>query len=150
MIWIDFNVICIGQNKKTIPCDIKDIVIDAYKRTKRSRPFYISSYNFQTADKLLGSWYSIRLQDDICYDESLFDISPDDIPYVMVVPKWLELVKKVLLFYLNASPVNKIAVLLRVQDKSDDTINREYSLDEFVQALIAGKIKWNELYYVSR
>ena len=148
MIWIDFGFICIEQEKASMPIDKKDILIESYQRTSDSEPFYNESYNFHTADSLSGYWYNIWLPEPICYKESFFDISPKNAPWIEVVPKWTNHVKNILEFYINKSPVHKIAVLLRVQEDSDDVIHKDCKLDDFMQKLTEGNIKWNELYYV--
>ena len=149
MIWIDFGIICIGQEQIIAPTDMNDIVFEGYGRTVNSEPFYSKEDNFHTADKLLGCWYKIWLPEPICYEESFFDIASKGIPYVEVVPKWSGYVEKILSFYINESPCKKIAVLLRIEEKSNDTVHSDCSLSEFVQKLGEGNIKWNELYFVN-
>ena len=148
MIWIDFGIICIGQQQPSTPSNMNDFVFECYERTADSEPFYNESYNFHTADKLTGCWYNIWLPESISYEESFFDIATKGVPYIEVVHKWAEYVKGILSFYINQSPINKIAVLLRVQDSSNDTVHSDCSIDEFIQRLTVGDIKWNELYFV--
>ena len=149
VIWIDFGIICIEQEQSSVPSNMNDFVFESYERTADSEPFYNESYHFHTADKLTGYWYNIWLPDPICYEESFFDIATKGVPYIEVVPKWTEYVKDILSFYIDQSPTNKIAVLLRVQDSSNDTVHPDCSLDEFVQELTNGNIKWNEIYFIS-
>ncbi len=148
MIWIDFGIICIGQEQTSAPLNMNDIVVEGYERTADSATFYNENYHFHTADKLMGCWYNIWLPEPICYEESFFDIATKGVPYIEVVPKWIEYVKDLLSFYIDQSPINKIAVLLRVQDFSNDTVHFDCSIDEFIQGLTVGNIKWNELYFV--
>ena len=148
MIWIDFGIICIGQEQISLHSNMNDIVVEGYRRTADSEPFYDESYHFHTADKLMGYWYNIWLPEPICYEESFFDIAAKCGPYVEVVQKWAEHVKKLLSFYKDQSPINKIAVLLRVEDFSNDTVHSDCSLDEFIHELTVGNIKWNELYFI--
>ena len=150
MIWIDFGIICIGQEQVSAPTDMNGIIFEGYRRTTDSEPFYSKDYHFHTADNLLGCWYNIWLPESICYEESFFDIASKGIPYVEMVPKWSDYVSRILSFYINESPYNKIAVLLRVQDKSNDTVHSDCSLSNFLQSLNKGNVKWNELYFVSR
>ena len=148
MIWIDFGIICIGQEQLSAPADRNGIIFEGYQRTADSEPFYNEFYHFHTADKLLGCWYNIWLPAPDCYEESFFDIAPKGVPYVEVVPKWADTVERILSFYIKESPSKEIAVLLRVQDKSHDAVHPDCSLSEFVQALSQGNIKWNELYFI--
>ena len=62
-------------------------------------------------------------------------------------PEWF--CQEILEFYINESPEHKIAVLLRVQDDSNDIVHPLCKLDDFVNYLKEGNIKWNELYYVT-
>ena len=73
MIWIDFGIICIGQEQISVPADMNDIVFEGYQRTADSEPFYSKDYHFHTADNLLGCLYNIWLPESICYEESFFD-----------------------------------------------------------------------------
>lgn len=148
MIWIDFGIICIGQEQISSPSNMNDIIVEGYQRTEDSDPFYNEYYHFHTADKLLGCWYNIWLPESICYEESFFDIASKGIPYIEMVPKWSAYIKTILSFYINESPCNKIAVLLRIEDKSNNVVHPDCSLSEFIQALSEGNIKWNELYFV--
>ena len=84
----------------------------------------------------------------ISNNHAFFDIATKGIPYIEIVPKWTEYVKNILSFYIDQSPTKKIAVLLRVEDFSNDTVHSDCSIDEFIQELTEGNIKWNELYFV--
>ncbi len=148
MIWIDFGVICLGQTKPSIPPGIKSDDVEIYERTADSESFYNETYNFHTADTLTGYWYMFWLPEEIKYDESFFDISERNCPWINVVPKWKNIVRSILEFYLSESPVHRIAVLLRVQDDSDDTVHSICKLDEFMNSLVEGNIKFNELYFI--
>ena len=149
MIWIDFGIICIGQENASSPPNAMDFCVEGYLRTVDSKPFYNEKfYHFSTADKIKGCWYTIWLREPTCYDESIFDISQKGVPCVEVLPKWTEYVQQFLSFYLQQSPVHKIAVLLRVEDASDDVVHSSCSLENFMQRLKEGEIRWNELYYV--
>ena len=148
VIWIDFGIICIGQEQLSVPSNMGDFVFEGYERTADSEPLYNESYHFHTANKLRGYWYNIWLPEPICFEESFFDIATKGVPYIEVVPKWTEYVKGFLSFYIDQSPTNKIAVLLRVEDSSNDTVHSDCSIDEFIQGLTVGNIKWNELYFV--
>ena len=122
--------------------------MEGYLRTADSEPLYNESYHFHTADSLQGYWYNIWLPEAICYEESFFDISPRGIPCVNVAPKWADHVRNILSFYLNESPVHEIAVLLRVQDRSNDIVHPCRSLGDFLLALEEGSVNWNELYFI--
>ena len=147
MIWMDFGILCIGQEQISVPSNMTNVDIEWEQRCSDSEPLYYEEH-FHTADKLLGYRYKIWLPDPICYEESFFDIAPKGIPYVEVVPKWSACVKSLLAFYISQSPVNRVVILLRVQDVSDDTVHSDCSLDEFVRMLTEGNVKWNELYFV--
>jgi len=148
LIWIDFGILCLGQKRRSLPPDMQALRFECRRRTAASAPLYCDRYHFHTADQLLGCWYQVWLPESICYEESFFDISARGIPFVEVVPKWAAQVEKILRFYISESPVHRIAVLLRVQDRSDDRVHPDCSLDEFMQSLTEGRVRWNELYYL--
>ncbi|MBQ7783669.1 MAG: hypothetical protein IJ368_06835 [Oscillospiraceae bacterium] len=150
MILIDFGIICIGQTTPSIPPISDSMTIEVYKRTINSDAQYNEDYNFHTADTLIGYWYIPWLRDELVYEESLFDISEKGCPWVYVVPKFKDTVRSFLEFYLNESPEHKIAVLLRIQDKSNDTVHSVCKIDEFMNALTDGNIRWNELYFIEK
>lgn len=148
MLWIDFGIICIGQTGCALPEHIKNIRFDVFERTAGSEPMYRDGYHFHTADQLVGMWYLAWLPEEIMYDESFFEIADAGCPCVYAVPKWVDTVKQVIEFYLQESPVHRIAVLLRVQDESNDISHPNCALDAYMKALTEGKIKWNELYFI--
>lgn len=148
MIFIDFGIICIGQSKSSFPQNIKNVRFEVCKRTTDSEPMYNEWYHFHTADKLLGNWYLVWLSRNFFYEQSFFDIADKGSPWIYLEPKWKDTVKRILAFYIQASPIHQIAVLLRIQDKSDDISHSVCSLKEYIDALITGNIKWNELYFV--
>ena len=71
MIWIDFSIICIGQEQPSVPLSMKDFVFENYERTSYSEPFYNEDYHFYTADKLTGYWYNIWLLLYIYFDKRM-------------------------------------------------------------------------------
>ena len=171
MIWIDFGIVCLEQDKMSTPPDVTDVVYEAYKRTEESEPFYNEAYNFHTTDKLTGYWYFVWLPEPLCHEVSFFEIVEkkepwvnvvpkgfkhvkkslsywEESPWLNVVPKWTEHVQKILTFYLEESPVHEIAVLLRIQGESKDIVHTYCKLDEFMNLLKEGKVKWNETYFI--
>lgn len=149
VIFIDFGIICIGKFKRSFPKNIEKVRFEVRKRTKTSKPMYDEWYHFQTADRLLGNWYFVWLTEDIFYDESFFDIADDKgEPWIYLEPKWKDTVKRILEFYIEESPIHQIAVLLRIQDRSHDISHPVCSLEEYMNDLEAGNIKWNELYFI--
>ena len=39
-------------------------------------------------------------------------------------------------------------MLLRMQDRSDDTVHKACSVDEFMKLLKSGGVVWNETYFI--
>ena len=109
---------------------------------------YDDWYHFEDADKLRGVWYFVWLTKDIILEQSLFDIADKSSPYIYVVPEWEDTVRRILEFYLKASPIHRIAVLLRIQDRSQNVTHDECTLDDFLDMLRAGDVWWNELYNI--
>ena len=148
MCWIDFGIICIEQAEVALPEGMMDFRFEYYKRTVNSEPLYDNWYHFNTADKLPGYWYFIWMPCESRFDESFFDMTEKGCPWVCVKPKWKDTVKKILAFYIQQSPVHQIAVLLRIQSESRNAFHSYCTLDAFMDALMAGNIKWNELYFI--
>ncbi len=143
MIWIDFGVICIGQTEKAFPHELEDLQFDACNRSDNSESIYGEHYDFRSADALSGYWYNIWLPETLCYNDSFFDISHRNVPWVKVVPKWENTVKRILEFYIKESPEHRIAVLLRIEDKSENCVHLPCCIDYFMNALRCGCVRWN-------
>ena len=148
MILIDFGIICIGQEKRRFPKGLKSVRFESHKRTEKSEEMYDDWYNFKTADRLTGMWYFVWLTDDIFLEQSFFDIAPKGSPWVIAQPEWKDTVERILRFYIERSPQKKIAVLLRIQDRSEDVSHKQCTLCEFMDLLTQGSIRWNELYFI--
>ena len=149
MILIDFGIICREQKRRTVPKHIPKVRFESHIRKENSDPMYYDYYHFEAADKLTGIWYFAWLSDDIFLEQSFFDIADKGSPWICAVPEWEDTVREILEFYLRSSPIHKIAVLPRIQDKSENVTHEECSLDEFMEMLRAGDVRWNELYMVS-
>lgn len=150
MIIADFGVICIEQTKCTYPKGIENIRFETYHRVPGSKPMYMEYYNFHTADMLTGYWYFVWPKDELLYKKPFFDLGEKGCPWVVVIQEWTEIVRKVLEFYIEQSPQNRIAVLIREQDQSDDIVHSAMKIDAYMENLIAGNIRWNELYFVEK
>ena len=150
MILIDFGIICREQTKRTFPRgrSAEKVRFQSHIRREDSYPMYDDWYHFEDADKLRGVWYFVWLTKDIILEQSLFDIADKSSPYIYVVPEWEDTVRRILEFYLKASPIHRIAVLLRIQDRSQNVTHDECTLDEFMDMLRAGDVRWNELYNI--
>ena len=148
MILIDFGIICREQTKRTFPRGIPKVRFRSHIRRADSDAMYDDFYHFEDADKLTGVWYFAWLTDDIFLEQSFFDIADKGSPHIYAVPEWEAAVRRILAFYLKASPIHKIAVLLRIQDRSENVTHDECTLDEFMEKLRAGDVRWNELYNI--
>lgn len=149
MILIDFGIICIGQSEITYPKGIKNVRFEVEDRQDHSEPMYDEWYHFQTADSLSGKWYFVWLSRNIYLEQSFFDISDKGDTCIYVESKWKDTVRTILDFYIQESPTHQIAVLLRMQDRSDNISHPVCTLDEFMKYLAAGEVKWNELYFIT-
>lgn len=150
MIIADFGVICIGQTECTYPDKTDDIRFEAYQRWTDNKAMYESSYNFQSADSLVGYWYFVWPKEELFYEKPFFDIAQKGRPYVALAQEWVETVRKVMEFFIEQSPEKRIAVLIREQDNSNDVVHSAIKINEFMENLIAGNIKWNELYFIEK
>lgn len=149
MILIDFGIICLEQSQKSFPEDIQNVRFESYTRTAYSKPMYNEWYHFQDADKLVGVWYFAWLTEDIAFEESFFEIDDKGCPWIYVESKWKRTVKDLLEFYIQESPIHQIAVILRVQDESNNASHSVCTVNEFMKSLELGNTRWNELYYIS-
>lgn len=149
MILIDFGIICIGQSEITYPNNIKNVEFEVENRQRNSESMYDEWYHFETADRLVGKWYLVWPSKDIYFEQSFFDLSDKGNFKVCVVPKWKDTVKKILDFYIQESPTHQIAVLLRMQDESNNISHPICSAKEFIDYLMDGEIKWNEIYFIT-
>ena len=148
MILIDFGIICREQKRRSTPKNISKVRFESHIRKANSDAMYDDYYHFEDADKLTGVWYLAWLTDDIFLEQSFFDIADKGSPWICSVPEWEDTVREILEFYLKASPIHKIAVLPRIQDRSENVTHEECTLDEFMDKLRAGDIRWNELYNI--
>lgn len=150
MIIIDFGIICIGQSEITYPNNIESVEFEVENRRSKSKSMYEYDEwcHFETADSLVGKWYLAWLSKDIFFEQSFFDLSDKGFSNVCVVPKWKDTVKRILDFYIQESPVHQIAVLLRMQDESNNISHPVCSVKEFMDHLTDGEVKWNELYFI--
>ncbi|WP_295152932.1 hypothetical protein [uncultured Ruminococcus sp.] len=148
MILIDLGIICLGQTKRTFPRSIPKVRYRSHVRREDSAPMYDEWYHFEAADRLTGIWYLAWLTDDIFLEQSMFDIAEKGSPNIYVVPEWEDTVRELLGYYLKESPIHRIAVLLRIQDRSENVTHEECTLDEFMEMLRAGDVRWNELYHI--
>ena len=148
MILIDFGVICCGQKKRIFPRGIPKLRFKSSIRKENSGPMYDEWYHFEAADRLTGIWYLVWLTEDLFLEESFFDIADKGSPNIYVVPEWEDTVRRVPEFYIDRSPIHRIAVLLRIQDRSENVTHEECTLGEFMEMLKAGNVRWNELYNI--
>ena len=163
----DFVIICIGQAAPSFPeclgelsydeqrereiCTLseneKAIEFEPYKRRQGDEPIYDDFYHFGTADALAGVLYFVWHREFL--EDSFFDFAGEaGSKHVCIVPKWDKTVRELLEYYISQSPEHRIAVLLRMQDRSDDTVHEPCGIDEFMRLLRCGEAVWNELYLV--
>ena len=169
MMLTDFAVICIGQEEPGFPesfGEVKDdperetkvcvcadgtpfLEFECYKRRQGDESIYDDWYNFKTADSLTGVLYFVWQPHDKLLEDSFFDFAGEaGSKHVCIVPKWEKTVRELLEYYTGQSPEHRIAVLLRMQDRSDDTVHKACSVDEFMKLLKSGGVVWNETYFI--
>ncbi|MCH5160686.1 MAG: hypothetical protein J1G04_01500 [Clostridiales bacterium] len=150
MVIADFGIICLGQTECNYPNGTVDICFEVHRRLADSKAMYDNTYNFHTADTLIGNWYFVWPKEEIMYEKPFFDIGPKGRPWVCVAREWRETIRKVLEFYICQSPEQKVAVLIREQDNSDNIVHPILKIDEFMSKLLSGNIRWNELYFIEK
>lgn len=149
MIIADLNIICINQKKKRAFIDKARLTCEAHNRNRSMSPVYATD-NFGVADGLKGWWYTYLPSKAYFFDSPFFDLNlRDNDNAVELNPQWNDLLCTLLSFFIKESPCGTIGFLIRLQDKSDNMVHGKYCLEEFMQELRLGNIRYNELYFIS-
>jgi hypothetical protein len=152
MVMADFIIFCIRQ-KKMAKFESQIFKIDCYKNCIRYKKFTC----WDILQSLYGNLYDIytNKRNDADFDQyEPFDLRTSKKDCfgefgMVVVQKNLEEIKRVINFYLQSSPIKKIAVLFRLQGKEKETFQGETSEHEFIQLLIKEKIRYNVVYLIT-
>lgn len=148
MIFADFNIICINQPNKD--CFVSDsLIYEAHNRNNTLTLVYPED-SFADAHSLRGWWYTYWPNEALYYDNQFFDLNPSvKRNAIRLYPKWLTISKELLSFYISKSPTHTVAVVIRVQDHSNNIKHGRCSLNYFLSEMLAGRICYNELYFVT-
>lgn len=152
MVLSDLNILCIGQKMQTI-APTQGINIEANDRnTIKYSPIYVDSW--QVLQRITGMWYSIEpaARDGKPWnpDTEFFDLSVEKPRRLMVVSndRSNDIVGRLIDYYLKASPIKTIAVLLRLQDDGDDVFHGIISKQMFMRKFANGEIMYNVAYLI--
>lgn len=152
MVLSDLNILCIGQKMQTI-APAQGINVEANDRnTIKYSPIYVDSW--QVLQRIKGIWYSIEpaARDDKPWnpDTEFFDLSVEKPRRLMVVSndRSNDIVGRLIDYYLKASPIKTIAVLMRLQDDGDDVFHGIISRQMFMRKFAYGEIMYNVAYLI--
>lgn len=144
----DLNIICINQQHASLFPNCGNLDIEKYDRNTSGDPVYWSD-DFNTAHRLRGWWYTIYPKGNLFLERPFFDLCNDlECDLVRLYPEWQTVMSNILVYYIEKSPLRKVGVLIRAQDVTEDTVAGEFRLDEFLQMLIHGEVKYNTLYFL--
>ncbi len=162
MVIADFNIVCLNQKHEDI-FDNDVIKCDSTNLNKGKIYTYVG-WDFLKC--LKGYLYEIypKARDDANYgyDQEFFDFNHIDKEYddkitalcekrgqLLCVKKSEEDVIKIVDYYLDKSPVNRICFMVRIQDKEEEAVLGTMSRNEFVSRLKDGDLRFNVAYIVS-
>ena len=162
MVISDFNIICLGQKEPEL-FSSKTIKTTATDLNKDGTATFIG---WDTFLGFKGIWYEIlpndRESENYRYDREFFDLNYKTTAYVDTLlalkdkrnqlvceEKYKKDIIDVIDFYLEKSPIKRICVMVRVQDKEEEAILGTMRRKEFVDKLRNGELRFNVLYIVS-
>lgn len=161
MVISDFNIICLAQKEAEL-FNSKAINSKANNLNVKKVLTYIGWNIFQG---FKGIWYEIypknRELKDYQYDQEFFDLDYKTTIYsdklialknkrnrVICVEEYEKDILNIIDFYLKKSPIHRICVMIRVQDK-EEAILGTMSRKEFVYKLKKEELCYNVAYIVS-
>ena len=130
-ILMDYNVICVGQEKE----------IDAF-------------FGFHVIDRLYPEFSfleyikGIKYQYIFDYDERICLTKESYRNFYCERAKEQNFIEDSLIFFLKESPIHKVIVLFRLQLDEKETIIGEINLSQFLKKLKEGKLRPNVAYLV--
>ena len=156
MVVADLNIICCGQ-KEACPI-VKGVLMDeigtdVYDRTsanKQRRYRY-----FKRANQEHGVWYDIYPQGNAFLENSFFDLEYGKEEYrrkallVTLNPYWELSIIKLINFFIDRSPIHKIAIMIYLGNEREDAVTEKLSCNEYIDRLRKGEIHFNKTYYVT-
>mgnify|MGYP000014848444 CR=1 FL=1 len=162
MVISDFNIICLAQKGAEL-FNSKMIKSTANNLNVKKVLTYIGWNIFQG---FKGIWYEIypknRESKDYQYDQEFFDLDYKSTIYsdklialknkrnrVICVKEYEKDILNIIDFYLEKSPIHRICVMIRVQDKEEEAILGTMSRKEFVYKLKNEELCYNVAYIVS-
>lgn len=163
MVISDFNIICIQQEKAKI-YQKDGIGCDYIKNIDVSKGFYADKW--QLLNSLKGIWYSfypMEREEAGNYNDEFFDLELDENSnqiifsdsfnkkkYILICEeKYMNLIKDIISFYLDASPVGYICLLFRIEGDENNAILGPLSKSEFFNKLQNKDLRFNIAYIIS-
>ena len=162
MVISDFNIICLAQEEAKLfkSETVKSTANDLNGKNVLS---YIGWSIFQG---FKGIWYEIypknRGSENYQYDQEFFDLNYKTAIYsdnvnalknkrnrVICVKEYEKDILNIFDFYLEKSPIRRICVMIRVQDKEEEAVLGTMNRKEFIYKLKNGELCYNVAYIVS-
>jgi len=148
MIIADLNIICINQTEPCTFLPSDEVVCEMFERKSGKSPVYPMD-RFDVAHSLNGWWYTYWPNEELFFEYPFFDLNLlMGTNAIQLHPRWKVDVFELLSFYIDASPLHTIGVLIRVQDQSYNIVHKQIVLEDYTKAILNGKIHFNELYFV--
>ena len=144
MVISDFIIICKSQTTFTrYVCSNMDVEINYRRNFGKS---------WKRMKRIKGIWYCISpcdIDGERLYDDEFFDIGHQyQHSYkVVVMNKWIEDLLKVIKFYLEASPVGEVYILIWLDGEAKFPCV-SFDFDDFCEALISNKLVFGRMYHV--
>ncbi len=108
--------------------------------------------SFQVLQAIMGMWYTIYPDDAHIYTDAFFDLESDSSAQgndtVILRNKWTETIFNTLKYYLDHSPNQLLAVMIRLDYPHRELVHSPISYSAFTQKLLSNQIKFDELYYI--
>ena len=162
MVISDFNIICLAQAEPEL-YNSNTTKVTANNLNEKEVSTYIGWEIFQG---FKGIWYEVypknRESENYQYDQEFFDLNYKTSIYsdklialknkrnrVVCVEEYKKDILSVMDFYLKKSPIHRICVMIRVQDKEEEAILGTMKRSEFVCNLQNGELCYNIAYIIS-
>lgn len=150
MVIADLNIICIDQlgNKPCPNCN--HMVFEAHNRNNTREAIY-PLYDFAAAYKLRGWWYTYWPREELFFRSPFFDLAiHNGRNMIQLYDIWKDSLYSLFSYYLSISPACEIGVLIRLEDKAENTVHSHMCLGCFMEQLLAGTVQYNELYLITQ
>lgn len=143
----DINIICINEKTK------REYVNDFINVESKKASYCYYSNEWEILSAINGNWYQItpKLRKLGIYSKEFFDINTNRNKFYVVLDEdgiSIDFIKKMLFFYLNNSPINKIVFLIRLDYQKKQKIKGVMKLNEFLNKISNNQILFDTAYII--